>query len=162
MQMENGLYFVFEHPRSASSWKLPEMERFVAEYGGVDNLVAGGRVLEAVADQCAFGLTAKDDDGQVRPVLKPTRFLTNSVAIQRELSVRCRGCAKHALLEGSRTAPAAKYPRALCRAVCRGLVEQVKMDSEDVMCLACVDEDCADPLDTIEHEANDWETATKK
>ena len=154
--MENGLYFLFEHPRDASSWRIPEIEAFVKEFDGINTLVNRGKVLEAIADQCAFGLAAKDASGEEGPALKPTRFLTNSVAIQRELSVRCRGCAKHVPLEGSRAKHAARYPRGLCRAVCRGLVEQARMDSEDLMALTCVDDDSSgETVDSIEHGEND-------
>lgn len=58
VQLREGRYFVFEHPAEAKSWKLPEVEE----------LVSHERVHASVFDMCQFGLTAKDDDGVVRPV----------------------------------------------------------------------------------------------
>ena len=158
MQMESGRYFLFEHPRDASSSKLHGIVEFLKEFDGIDKLVASGRVLEAQTDQCAFGLVTRGDDGEVLPARKPARFITNSVAVQRELNVKCRGCARHGHLEGNEAQDAARYPKALCRAVCRGVIEQMRMDAEDLMSVECIGSDIGeDELDTVDHETNEWE-----
>ena len=90
LQMSEGRYFIFEHPRDATSWQIKEMKVFIEGVGGIDKLTANGKVLEAVADQCVYGLQARGSDGEVGSVLKPTRFITNSVAVQAELSPRCK------------------------------------------------------------------------
>ena len=52
------------------------------------------------ADLCQFGLVAKDKHGQGAVKKKPTRFITNSECVARRLSERCKGCARHVILEG--------------------------------------------------------------
>ena len=47
-QMDAGRYWLHEHPWSAESWQIPEME----------DLLRDPRVQVAYADQCQFGLTA--------------------------------------------------------------------------------------------------------
>ena len=86
-------------PRRASSWQMPEMQEFMGKVGGIEELKSKGNVLDATADQCAFGLQSRDEHGRVGPALKPTRFLTNPVALYRELNVSCRGCPRHAHLD---------------------------------------------------------------
>ena len=39
LQVESGRYFIHEHPNSASSWKIPEMIKFMNEIG-VDKVVS--------------------------------------------------------------------------------------------------------------------------
>ena len=62
------------------------------------------------------------------PAKKPSRFMTNSRAIARELSRRCNGQHSHQPLVDGRAKDAAMYPDGLCRAICRGLVKE-KMQS---------------------------------
>ncbi len=82
------------------------------------------------ADKCEYGLKTKSSDGSTGPAKKPTRFLTNSTEIARELMRRCRGGHEHIPLVGGRAAAAAIYPRELCEAVCRGLSRQKKLDED--------------------------------
>ena len=49
MQMDKGRYWLHEHPWSAKSWQIPEMEE----------LFEDPKVQFAYADQCQFGSTAK-------------------------------------------------------------------------------------------------------
>ena len=67
LQMEKNRHFLFEHPLSASSWKLRSLEDLRQEEG----------VYSAVMHMCAFGLTTTDSLG-VAPALKPTRVFTNA------------------------------------------------------------------------------------
>ena len=58
------------------------------------------------------------------PAKKPTRFMTNSRALGKELSRRCDGKHEHQSLTDGRAASAARYPEELCRAICRGIVKE--------------------------------------
>ena len=89
-QMAAGRYFLHDHPQSAASWQ----DKCMME------LEAHPMVFETYIDQCAYGLKSKDEVGGA-PAKKPTKFLTNSVAIGNELGKRCPGCARHVhLVEG--------------------------------------------------------------
>ena len=155
-QMAAGRYFLHEHPQSATSWKENCM---------VD-LASNPMVMETVIDQCAYGLKSKDKEGEA-PAKKPTKFYTNSVAIGQELRQRCPGCERHVQLVEGRAAAAQQYPRELCRAVTRGIIQQARMDSADMYSIVC--DDLADGLydvnhintsevSHIEHEPEDWKS----
>ena len=49
-QVESGRLFLHEHPESASSWKIPEMQQLMEMEG----------VIEVVADQCMIGVDDVD------------------------------------------------------------------------------------------------------
>ena len=69
--------------------------------------------------------------------------------------MRCRGCKDHVHLEGNNAAGAARYPRGLCRAVCKGVKEQMRLDAAGLMALECREADGNDGalgLDAVEHE----------
>ena len=55
---------------------------------------------------------------------KPTKFLTNSRSIGRELSRKCDQEHSHQPLVDGRAKDAARYPPALCRAICRGVAKE--------------------------------------
>ena len=117
-QIDSGNYFVHEHPAGASSWKDPEIQRL--------------RKLPVVfyikSDQCAFGLTTPGPDGKPMFAKKPTRFLTNSVAMAKMLLRACSKDHEHQQLAGGRCANAAFYPQELVRAFVRGMAEQSQLD----------------------------------
>jgi len=77
-QRKAGRLFVFEHPLSATSWKTTELRALMKKED----------VYETVVHQCMYGLTTKcgDEEG---PAMKPTRFITNSKAIQDKLNLKC-------------------------------------------------------------------------
>ena len=79
-QIEGGRYFVYEHPKSAASWKNPSIEKLASTPG----------VMRTELDQCAFGLTSEDEIGRA-PAKKPTSLLTNSVEADRSMGVKCKG-----------------------------------------------------------------------
>ena len=58
------------------------------------------------------------------PAQKKTRLMTNSQAIAEELSRKCPGKHQHQQLLGGRAAEAARYPKGLCEAICRGVREE--------------------------------------
>ena len=61
--------------------------------------------------------------------LKPTRFLSSSEAILKQLGLRCRGTHRHQQLLGSgRASAAAIYPPGLCKAILVGAQEQLQRD----------------------------------
>ena len=126
-QLENGKYFLHEHPRWASSWGVPEVNDMVHTPGV--RLVHG--------DQCQFGAEVKRGKLQGSPVLKPIGFLTNSTAIANALEQRCQGrngaCSrakggKHAQCQGTIATDAAIYPRGLCKTILKATAEQLKLD----------------------------------
>ena len=74
-----------------------------------------------------FGLkTWGKHRSQLVPAKKPTKFMTNSWLIGRELNRRCDGSHEHQPLIDGRAKDAARHPPALCRAICRG-ISKVKM-----------------------------------
>ena len=102
---EQGTTFVFEHPRCASSWKMPSVQRLLRQTG----------VILALADQCVFGLT--DLHGQLHK--KPTGFVTNNRTVAEALSKRCPRDHHHAWIWGSKAISkrAQNYPPDLVDAI---------------------------------------------
>ena len=84
------------------------------------------------AHMCAFGMAATRDNGEVGPAMKPIKFMSNSVALLRELDRQCPGCESHVHLLSGRAAAAAVYPKQLCLAVCRGVRAQLELDHSDL------------------------------
>ena len=122
-QMRQGRYFLHEHPQSATSWKLPNIMK----------LASNPMVYKATTHMCRFGMVSTDEQGEGL-VLKPTTMMTNSIEIQRELDRQCdRVSHRHVHLTGGRAKDAAIYPKALCRAVCRGTAKQMELDAADLM-----------------------------
>ena len=85
MQLDAGRHFVFEHPLTASSWRLPSLRRLRRRAG----------VSETVFHQCMYGLKSADREG-LGLAKKPTRILTSSTAVRDCLSLRCDGSHRHA------------------------------------------------------------------
>ena len=101
--------FLHESPAHAKSWALPCIRRMMGEVG-VD-------VVEA--NQCMYSLHTW---GRSRSPLvlakKPTKFRTNSWTIGSGLRKKCDGDHAHQPLVDGRAKDAARYPPALCRAIC--------------------------------------------
>ena len=55
---------------------------------------------------------------------EPTKFMTNSRSIGRELSRKCDREHRHQPLVDGRAKVAARYPPALCKAICRGAAKE--------------------------------------
>ena len=116
-----GRYFVHEHPTTAKSWQEKSTVNFQKQ--------TGARKL--VIDQCMYGQTCVDDHGVLRPVKKPTTFLTNSPAMERYLNTRCDGKHQHTRLEGGhRNRGAQVYSRGLVDALVNGVELQKKWHDE--------------------------------
>ena len=114
-QVAGGRYFLHEHPEGATSWN----------------------VVHVVGDQCQYGAQIKSGMHSGDPIKKPTGVMTNSSEIAATLSMRCTGqqgqCSRagggaHRLCAGKRPREAAKYRRNLCRAVLRGMRNQLRKD----------------------------------
>ena len=147
-QIAAGRYFLHEHPKSATSWREPCMESLASE----------PTVMQMCIDQCAYRLVSKDGEGEA-PAKKPTKFLTNSAALQQDLCKFCPGCKRHVNLVEGRAKAAQHYPKPLCRAVTRGIIEQARMDSRAVYSMVCQDVvDGMFEINHIEHEPETWKS----
>ena len=92
-------------------------------------------------DQCQYGAQTQSSDSVSQkgsPILKPTGFMTNSEEIAKALSRRCSGqagrCSRpsggfHRTCSGSHARDAQRYPPGLCRAVPRGVRDQLRADN---------------------------------
>ena len=123
MQMDGGRYFLHEHPAYAESWQLSSVKD-VARCPNVDTVVG---------DQCQYQQEA--DTGA--PVKKPTRWMSNSSEVLKQLSKRCSGrgglCSRsqggaHHPCSGRAAMMAAVYPFELCRAILVGCRNQLQKD----------------------------------
>lgn len=126
MQRREGRYFVHEHPQSACSWNETSIQK----------MSESDLVLKAQACMCAFGMVSRDELGE-GPVKKPTTCMTNIVELYKILSRPCPGCVRHVNLVSGRAAAAQVYPKALCRAMCQGIVRQAQADAQELMSLEC-------------------------
>ena len=109
-QHKAGKYFVHEHPHTATSWSMPEVQALLKLDG----------VQVIIVDMCAFGMTATDSDGREGPVKKTTRIVTNSPELAAVINRRCpngtaatteEGKHDHFQLIGGRAKQAQVYPR---------------------------------------------------
>ena len=104
-QIERGMFFLHEHPATASSWGLDAVKELEAHPG----------VHVVTGDMCRWGMRVRDeipeDQGQPYVVKKPTKWMTNCKPLAELLSLRCDGGHSHVRLEGGTlTKRAASYP----------------------------------------------------
>ena len=66
-------------------------------------------------------------------------MLTNSVGLKNALGKKCPGCPRHVQLVEGRARAAQVYPKELCRAVTRGIIEQARLDTADMFSIECED-----------------------
>ena len=92
----------------------------------IDKLCNHPSTFLVKAEQCAYGLLtpSQDDPSIMAPALKPTKFLTNSEIMSRQLSQRCTKDHVHQPLVGGRCKDAAMYPVPLVQAVLGGIALQ--------------------------------------
>ena len=88
------------------------------------------------ADQCEFGLSTTANVEE-RLAKKPTSFATHSWCIAKELNRKCSVEHLHFSLMEGRAAKAQEYPTELCKAVCRGLREQIACDKTGMCSVQC-------------------------
>ena len=79
------------------------------------------RVSTVVAHQCMFGLVTKDKSGRECLAKKPTMFASSSVHMLKQLGRVCSKDHEHALLMDGKAKAAAFYPKALVKAILRGI-----------------------------------------
>ena len=122
MQIHAWRYFLHEHPHAASSWQETCIQRILNCEG----------VMKVVGDQCRYGLTTRDkeQEGWAR---KRIGSVTHLVHIAQQLGRKRpnRGgyvVHQHIRLEGGRPEAAQVYPKELCRAICLGIQNQIKVD----------------------------------
>ena len=123
LQHDQGGYFVHEHPQGAGSWQeavIIETQR----YTGADILTI---------DQCCYGLTSVNTEGETLPAMKPTKIMTNCPGMRTTLYKRCADLDikhRHTRLEGGKRTKAAQvYPAELVKAIIDGYLVQRKWDS---------------------------------
>ena len=116
--MRNGLYFLHEHPATASSWQLDTVQSMMHRRG----------VHAVVGDICTFEMKQQDELGTAF-IRKPTKFMTNSQCIANRLSQRCPGNHRRIQLINGRAKAAEVYPDKLCKAILSGLMEQMREDN---------------------------------
>ena len=75
-QMDHGGWFLHEHPEGANSWHIDEVITIINQDGEATT----------TGNMSMYGMLAKTDEGDVRPVRKSTRFMRNSLRILRQLS----------------------------------------------------------------------------
>ena len=105
-QMENGRYFLHEHPGWATSWAASLTA----------GLMEDERVKRVRADQCMYGAKVQFGSSLGTPILKPTGFMSNGHALLESLAERCSRKHGHAVVSGRIARDAARYPDGLCRA----------------------------------------------
>ena len=143
LQRQAGRYFAHEHPASATSWTDPEVKK----------LMKKPDVETTIMHMCQYGMTCKGPDGVEAPVLKPTKWMSNSPALLSRLSRTCtRGTHVHTHLVGGRAAGAAIYPPNLCVQILRGFRDQLRHDQA----LAGQKEEQIDEMADVELSAMDW------
>ena len=117
-QIERGMFFLHEHPATASSWNVDAVKELEAHPG----------VHVVTGDMCRWGMRVRDeipeDQGQPYLVKKPTKWMTNCKPMADLLSLRCDGSHSHVRLEGgTRTKRAASYPVSLVRDILKVVVK---------------------------------------
>ena len=111
MQKRAGRAFVFEHPRTATSWEVVQK---------LKQLLEDPEVEEAVLDMCCYDMKVANDRGEPGLVRKTTRLLTNSLEIASATARRCCGGHSHVNLVSGRAKHAAIYPPKFCKALLDG------------------------------------------
>ena len=114
LQIERGGRVLFEYPWAASEepclWKLRTID--------------GMRCVRC--DQCQFGMTSVDREGNVGPACEATGFMTNDEYIAEAVNRRCFGGDDHIHLLSGRARPCEKYPPRLVAAILRALRQSTR------------------------------------
>ena len=117
IQINQGLYFLHEHPWGARSWK----------HEGIQNILNRRGVQCVCGDMCTFGMLQSDEQGEGL-IKKMTGFMTNPPEVARELNQTRPGNHRHIHLFNGRAAKAQVYPEKLCKAMTKGLMNHMKVD----------------------------------
>ena len=132
LQWREGRYCLHEHLDAASSWKEECITNMMRRQG----------VIRVTGDQCRYGLKFHDGSRE-GPARKRIRFLTNSPCVAKRLSLKCPNVVsnqvhEHVVLINGRARVAQVYTPEFCRAVCKGLMEQLEADRKGQFLLANV------------------------
>ena len=121
MQINEGRYFLHEHPWGAWSWRVPAMQR----------LMQHSQVRSVKGHMCAQGMYIEDRDGSAL-AFKPTGWVSNSKHVLNELNKQCINLRsnpehyhRHADLQHGAAARASIYPEQLCYSILKGLRKQM-------------------------------------
>ena len=124
-QAEGGRYLLHEHPLGASSWEVPS----------IDRVLKRGDVERVHGDQCQYGAEVRHGPLKGDPIKTPTGFISNAPQVARALETVCTGlggsCSRegggtHATCSGRIAREAAIYPKELCRAMLKGIRNQLR------------------------------------
>lgn len=116
-QHSRGKIFLFEHPLTSKAWDEPELQELIAMPG----------VYVCTTHMCAYGMRIGG-----APNRKPTKWITNSYEVARELQRRCNQQHVHAQLLGGRAQEAEVYPPELCKAILRGIRRHLEEPKTEV------------------------------
>ena len=117
LQAEASRYYVHEHPATDSSWKEKELKDLARQEG----------TITVTSDLCMFGLTTKGSSPEEQVAArKRTYFMTNFAEVARVLERRCDGSHEHQPLVSGRAKKAEEYTEELCKAICKGIQDQIK------------------------------------
>ena len=108
-----------ERPLAASSWKDPSILA----------LSRRRNVNVVQCDQCMFGLTVPNKDGVQTPARKPTKFMSNSDIMLKELGITCNRQHEHEPLLSGKPRLAETYPLQLVLAILRGMQKTMEARS---------------------------------
>ena len=118
-----------------------------------------------IGDQCQYGLRSHDGtrEGLAK---KSTGFLTNSPFVAKQLERRCPNRAgvkkhDHVRLEHGRARKAQEYPDGLCKAICRGIKEQLEADRTGQVLLKTTGNGSEAELRGAGEEIKRWENKCK-
>ena len=142
LQAEQGRWFLHEHPNSASSWKMPEMQELMNSLG----------IDKTVAHMCRYGMQSSDELGAGK-VKKPTGFLTNSMMLKDCLGLKCLGGHRHIQLMGGRARACQVYPDKLCKYILKGIRNElvhsgiIKGEVNEMTLASVEDNECQDYMD---------------
>ena len=115
--------FVHERPAGATSWDLEEMRELERKTG----------VCISTANHCIHRLETRREDGMVVKAAKnASKFMTNSNEIDSELQRKCDANPVHQDLAGGEAQWSARYPEELCKAICRGVVKELRNQTDNV------------------------------
>ena len=123
LQVAGGRYYVHEHPSAAGSW----------QEACVVNAMHKHQAWVVRSNMCRFGMVT-DKGGVAGLSYKPTDFMTNSFCVADQLDRRSLNMIngqrdhEHVQLESGRPRQAQQYRPELCRAICRGIRDQLHLD----------------------------------
>ena len=71
VQLRLGGYILHEHTAGATSWSTE----------CITSLLEDRRISTFVSDMCMYQMTGETDQGEKRRILKPTRWMSNSLEV---------------------------------------------------------------------------------